>query len=70
MNVLKHMEEKPRTHVLFRLRKKFPYLLPKHTDFPREMPSVVADLLIISTRIAKMAGLSSLFSLYRTESFT
>lgn len=34
------------------------------------LPSSFADVLIITTRIGKMAGLSSLFSLYRTESFT
>lgn len=42
VNVFTHMEEKPRTHVLFWLRKKLPYLLQKHTDFQRQMPSVVS----------------------------
>lgn len=30
VRVFKHMEEKPRTLLLFWLREKLPYLLPKH----------------------------------------
>lgn len=80
VNLFNLVEEMPRTFSLFWLKKKHTLTLAEHIIFTTltfrwkchqlSLPSSAADLLIISTRIAKMAGLSSLFSLYRTESFT
>lgn len=82
VNLFEPMEEMPRTFSLFRLKKKAHIDCGRHHIYypntwicrgkchPLSLPGSAADLLIISARIAKMAGLSSLFSLYRTESFT
>lgn len=82
MNLFNHVEEMPRTSFTLSVeeeahvdsRSYHIYYLNTLTFrwkcHQLSLPSSVADILIISTRIAKMAGLSSLFSLYRTESFT